>query len=51
MKNLTMKEAETIYCHLIKTNQEFCFYEGILTSREECKEVIQNGSLIEALLK
>jgi len=29
-----------IYKHLLKTNQQFCFYKGRLISRETCKKYV-----------
>lgn len=42
---LTLKEAETIYCYLCETKQEFCFYEGRVISRNQCLEIISGASL------
>lgn len=47
---LTLKEAETIYCYLIDKKMEFCFYAGVLVSRDYCKEVISSQSIANILI-
>ena len=34
---LTAEEKEKILEHLIKTNQAFCFYQGMIIQREDCQ--------------
>lgn len=37
---LTFELAQNIKAHLIKTNQGFTYYQGVIVSREDCDTVI-----------
>jgi len=37
---LSKFEAIRIIEHLKRTNQAFCFYDGVLVSRQDCEKVI-----------
>lgn len=40
MHILTFELAQKIKAHLIKTNQGFTYYQGVIISREDCDTVI-----------
>jgi hypothetical protein len=40
--SLTKKEAMAILNHLKSNNMAFCFYGGLLISREACEKVINS---------
>jgi len=37
---MTKEKAKKIYSYLLKTDQGFCFYEGILIDRQKCLDTI-----------
>lgn len=41
---LTKREALVVLKHLIKTEQAFCFVNGIIIDREQCKAVLTKNN-------
>lgn len=44
MTELTKKEVEKIYNHLLKTKQGFCFYRGGIVSMGDCENILKIDS-------
>ena len=46
LKAINYQEACKISDYLLLNKIGFCFYEGILISKEDCEEIIDNFNLI-----
>ena len=43
---MTHEKAYEILDHLWSTNQEFCFYQGVIITREDCNMIIDTFNTV-----
>ena len=48
---MTMKQAQAVYDHLMRTGQAFCFVDGVIVSREACQAVLFGKNLAKEVDK
>ena len=48
---MSMKEAQQVYDHLLRTGQAFCFTDWGIINREACQEMLFGKSLQQAIDK
>lgn len=45
MPTITKKKASEILAHLQRTGQGFCFYQGVMITRDDCEMVATGGEV------